>query len=135
MKRIVGVITLLIISGCGSQQTALQASIDEVWQVKAAQNAGSFGLLIANGMIVGLQDEGGERDLGTPVAWTGGQDQLTVAIHLDADVFGHGATQPTDIIVIGQKQADGSYVGVVSIDTDDGPGVEFVKECTVKQLS
>jgi len=135
MKRILCVLFLAVLSACGSQPAALETPYGDLWQVAAAQNAGSFGLIVVDGKIVAMQDQGGTRNLAVGVPFDPSVNQLSVGFHLDADVFGHGATQPTDIIIAGQKQSDGSFSGIVSIDTDDGPNVEFVKQCVIKLVS
>lgn len=135
MKRLFCVLVLSILSACGSQPAAFETPTGEVWQVAAAQNAGSFGLLVGNGQIVGIRDQGGVRDLSAPIPFDPNVSTLSVGFHLDADVFGKGAVEPTDIIIAGQRQPDGSFSGIVSIDTDDGPNVEFVKQCTIRQVS
>jgi len=135
MKRFLCVVVLSILSACGSQPAALETPTGEVWQVAAAQNAGSFGLLVGDGQIVGLQDQGGTRTLSVPIPFDPNVSQLSIGFHLDADVFNKGAVEPTDIIIAGQRQPDGSFSGIVSIDVDDTPNVEFVKQCTIKQVS
>jgi hypothetical protein len=135
MKRIISLVVLASFTACGTQQSALQGAKGEVWQVAAAQNAGSFGLLVADGQIVGIQDQGGVREIEPDIPFSLAGTQLLIGFQVEADVFGHGATQPTYISVVAQRMPDGTFRGVLSIDTNDSNTIEFVKECTVKRVS
>lgn len=136
MKRFMLLVSLLYAAGCGTSAPApseIPAGL-EVWQVAVAGNNNLFTLGVENNQVEMLGEANGIRTLPQPAAFDASQQNLQVGFLVEADLFSTGAAEPTEIVMVGQRQSDGSFVGIVQIRAVNRDNAQFYQTCTVTRI-
>lgn len=137
MKRFVLLASLLYAAGCGTPAPAgseIPAGL-EVWQVTIAGNNNLFTLGVENGQVKMLGEANGIRTLPQPAAFDTSKSPLQVGFRVDADLFGQGAAETTEILIVAQRQSDGSFAGIVQIRAVNRDNAQYSQTCTVTRTS
>jgi len=137
MKRFLLLASLLYAAGCG---TAAPAGSEippglEVWQVTIPVNNNLFTLGVENGFVKMIGEANGIRTLPEPAAFDTSKSPLQVGFLVDADLFGEGAAETTEIIIVAQPQSDGSFAGIVQIRAVNRDNAQYTQTCTITRTS